>query len=73
MKEEVIELIKQIQPMANVESESLFNEIDSLDIANVLAALSDKYSVDLNYKDVSPENFKSVDSLVTLVKNKLKQ
>jgi len=35
--------------------------------------LSDMYGIELNRSDVTPKNFKTLDSLVELVKRKLNQ
>ena len=35
--------------------------------------LSDMYGIELDRKDVTPKNFKSLDSLVELVKTKLSE
>ena len=52
-------------------SDFLFSELDSLNIANILMILSDEYGITLDATDVTPRNFKSIDSLVSLVESKL--
>ena len=58
-------------PLVDFNSDFLFGELDSLDIANILMLLSDEFKITLDHSDVTPKNFKSVDSLVALVEKKL--
>lgn len=55
----------------NFDSDFLFNELDSLGITTILMLLSDEYHISLEYSDVTPKNFRSLDSIVELVKRKL--
>ncbi len=71
MKEEIRELLEDSLPLVDLDSEFLFPELDSLDIATILMKLSDKYGVQLEHSDVTPRNFKSLESLAEMVKAKL--
>lgn len=71
MKEEIRELLEDSLPLVDLDSEFLFPELDSLDIATILMKLSDKYGVKLEHSDVTPRNFKSLESLAEMVKAKL--
>lgn len=71
MKEEIRELLEDSLPLVDLDSEFLFPELDSLDIATILMKLSDKYGVQLEHSDVTPRNFKSPESLAEMVKAKL--
>lgn len=71
MKEEIRELLENALPLVNFDSDFLFSELDSLGIASILMILSDRYSIKLEHSDVTPRNFKTIDSLVQMVQDKL--
>ncbi len=71
MKEEIRQLLEESLPLVDLDTDFLFPELDSLDIATILMRLSDKYCVKLDHSDVTPRNFKSLESLEEMVKAKL--
>lgn len=71
MKEEIRQLLEESLPLVDLDTDFLFPELDSLDIATILMRLSDKYGVKLDHSDVTPRNFKSLESLAKMVKAKL--
>ena len=71
MKEDIRKKLEEILPIVDFDSDFLFQELDSLGITTILMVLSEMYGVELGHSDVTPKNFKSLDSLVELVKTKL--
>ena len=71
MKQEIRTLLEDSLPLVDFDSDFLFTELDSLGIAQILMTLSMKYNIPLNAKDVTPKNFKNIDSLVALVQSRL--
>lgn len=71
MKTKVRNLLMEILPAVDFDSDFLFAELDSLGVATILMALSNEFGIQLGAEDVTPKNFKSLDSLVTMVENKL--
>lgn len=71
MREHILSLLSDALPTVDLGSDFLFSELDSLNIANILMILSDEYGITLDAADVTPRNFKSIDSLVSLVESKL--
>ncbi len=71
MKETIRKKLEEVLPLVDLDSDFLFSELDSLGIATILMVLSDLYDVELDYTDVTPKNFKTLDSLVNMVENKL--
>lgn len=71
MKERIYYLLSEALPTVDLDSDFLFSELDSLNIASILVILSDEYGVQLDASDVTPKNFSSVDSLVRMVESKL--
>lgn len=58
--------------MVDVDSDFLFGELDSLGITTILMLLSEEYGVKLDHSDVTPRNFRNIDSLTKMVEDKLK-
>ena len=71
MKEDIRRKLEEILPIVDFDSEFLFQELDSLGITTILMVLSEMYGIELSQSDVTPRNFKTLDSLVELVKRKL--
>lgn len=71
MKEKIRKMLEEALPLVDLDSDFLFNELDSLGITTILMLLSDEYHISLEYSDVTPKNFRSLDSIVELVKRKL--
>ena len=70
MKEEIRKSLEEILPIVDFDSDFLFQELDSLGITTILMVLSEMYNIELGHSDVTPKNFKSLDSIVELVKRK---
>lgn len=71
MKEEITTLLESQLPLVDFDADFLFAELDSLGIAQILLTLAEKYHIELTGKDVTPKNFKSLDSIVKMVESKL--
>ncbi|MBP5570070.1 MAG: acyl carrier protein [Prevotella sp.] len=71
MKEEIRNLLEDLLPMVDFDSDFLFRELDSLGVTTILMSLSDKYDISLEAVDATPKNLKTLDSLVALVERKL--
>lgn len=57
--------------MVNLESDFLFSELDSLGVTTILMLLSEEYGIELEARDATPKNLKTIDSIVEMVKSKL--
>ncbi len=71
MKEKIRQILEEALPLVDFDSDFLFNELDSLGITTILMLLSDEYQVKLESSDVTPKNFRSLDSIVSLVEKKI--
>lgn len=71
MKERIRQLLEEALPLVDVDSDFLFSELDSLGVITILMTLSQEYGIKLDSKDATPKNFKTLDTLVTLVERKL--
>ncbi len=70
MRERIKTMLEEALPLVDVESEFLYEELDSLSVTTILMMLSEEYGVKLDASDAKPKNFKSLDSLVALVESK---
>ena len=72
--EELLELLKKIKPEVEFEgNEHLIDneELDSLSIVEIVAAIDDKFDVEIGVKDIIPENFNSVEAMWALIQKLL--
>lgn len=72
MKEEIRKVLEDILPLVDLDSDFLFSELDSLGVTSILMVLSDKYGIELDSTDATPKNLRSLDSIVSMVENKVK-
>ena len=73
MKQHILDILSAALPAVNFASDFRFSELDSLGIATILAILMDEYKISLDAFDVTPKNFKNLDSLVAMVRAKLNE
>lgn len=71
MKERIRQILEEALPLVDLDSDFLFNELDSLGITTILMLLSEEYKVSLESSDVTPKNFRTLDSIVALVESKM--
>ena len=70
MKKNIRKILEEALPLVDLDSDFLFNELDSLGITTILMLLSDEYQIKLESSDVTPRNFRNLDSLVAMVEKK---
>lgn len=73
MRQRIKQLLEEALPIVDMESDFLYSELDSLGITTILMILSEEYDIQLESKDATPKNLKSIDSIVELVKGKIKE
>ena len=65
--------MEDLLPLVDFDSDFLFSELNSLDVTTILMSLSDKYGIKLEALDATPQNLKTLDSIVALVERKLQE
>lgn len=71
MKEKIRQLLEDALPLVDFDSDFLFSELDSLGVTTILMMLSDEFGIELESRDATPKNLKTLDSIVALVEKKL--
>lgn len=71
MKQNILTLLSEALPAVDFESDFLFSELDSLGVVTILVILSKEYGISLDATDVTPRNFRSIDTIVNMVESKL--
>ena len=70
MKEQIIEILEDIQPEADYETcQTLIDDhiLTSLDVLSLVAELQDEFDVTIPTVEIIPSNFNSVDAIAAMV------
>ena len=70
MKEQIIEILEDIQPEAGYETcQTLIDDhiLTSLDVLSLVAELEDEFDVTIPTVEIIPSNFNSVDAIAAMV------
>ncbi len=73
MRKQIIEILSEICPGVDFETETALIDdglIDSLDIVAVVTELMEAFDVELGVDDLTPENFNSVEAIEDLIERK---
>lgn len=73
MKEHIKTLLEDLLPLVDFNSDFLFAELDSLGVTTILMVLSQEYDIELEAKDATPKNLRSLDSIVEMVNRKISE
>lgn len=71
MREEVLEILKEIRSDIAFENEKALiddNLLESLDIVAIVGEFNDAFDIEISVEDLLPENFNSVDAMVDLIR-----
>lgn len=71
MKDKIRNILEDVLPLVDFDTDFLFSELDSLGITTILMTLSDEFGIKLESTDATPKNLKTLDSIVALVEKKL--
>lgn len=70
MKEQIIEILEDIQPEADYETcQTLIDDhiLTSLDVLSLVAELEDEFDVTIPTVEIIPSNFNSLDAIAAMV------
>ena len=72
MENKVLNLLKSIRPEFEFENSSDFIEdgyLDSFDLVTLVSELDDTFGISIDGLDIVPENFMTVETIASVVKN----
>lgn len=61
--------INEIRPDIDISDINLLTQIDSIDIANLIALLEERFLIEISPLDILPENFESVIAIENFIKS----
>ena len=70
MREQVLNILKEIKPNRNLENITNIVEgsyLDSFEIMNLIVVLSETFNIEIDFEEITAENFDSVDAMVAMV------
>ena len=73
MKERIRILLEDQLPLVDFDSDALYQELDSLGVTTILMTLSDEYHIELDSRDATPKNLRTLDSIAAMVEEKLRE
>ena len=73
MKERIKKILENVLPLVDLDSDFLFSELDSLGVTTILMTLSAEFGIELEAKDATPKNLRTLDSIVAMVEEKLRE
>lgn len=73
MKERIKKILEIMLPLVDLDSDFLFSELDSLGVTTILMTLSAEFGIELEAKDATPKNLRTLDSIVAMVEEKLRE
>lgn len=71
--EKLINILKSIRPDIDFETEKALIDdglLDSFDVVSIISEIDDNYGVQIRINELDPENFNSVEAIMSLI-NKL--
>lgn len=70
MKEQLLEILEEVRPDVDFESETSLIDggvLDSMDVVAIVGEVNDAFDITIGVEKLIPENFNSVDAMVKLI------
>ena len=70
VKEQINAILKEIKPNKNLEEVQNIIDgsfLDSFEIMNLIMVLSETFGIDIDFEEITAENFNSVDAMASMV------
>jgi acyl carrier protein len=71
MKEKLLSILAQLRPDVEFDQDSMLIDegvLDSFDIVSLVGQINEIFDVDISVEHIVPENFNSVEAMLTLIK-----
>ena len=72
MREQVLEVLESVKSDVDYENETEMIDggiLDSFDIIGIVSELNDAFGIDISFDEIEPENFNTLDAIVSLVES----
>lgn len=72
MREQVLEVLESVKSDVDYENETEMIDggiLDSFDIIGIVSELNDAFDIDISFDEIEPENFNTLDAIVSLVES----
>lgn len=69
-RQELMDILEETRPDIDFEKETALIDdelLDSFDIISIVSEINDAFDISINVNDLRPENFNSVDAILTLI------
>ena len=69
MKEKILEICQSVDDSVDYTSTTLIddNALDSVTLIEIVSELMENFDIEIPFEEVTPENFNSIDGMVSLV------
>ena len=70
IKEQITSILKEIKPTKSLEGINNIVEgsyLDSFEIMNLIMMLSETFAVEIDFEEITAENFNSIDAMVAMI------
>lgn len=70
MREKLINILNDLRPDIEFENSlTLIDDglLDSFDVINLIGELNDAFSIEISVEDILPQNFNSIDKMLSLI------
>lgn len=70
IKEQIVNILKEIKPNKNLEGLTDIVEgsyLDSFEIMNLIMMLSETFGVEIEFEEITAENFNSIDAMAGMI------
>lgn len=70
IQEQIVAILKEVKPGKNLEGLSNIVEggyLDSFEIMNLIMMLSETFGIEIDFEEITAENFNSIDAMVAMV------
>ena len=70
IREQIVNVLKEIKPNKNLEGLTDIVDgayLDSFEIMNLIMMLSETFGIEIDFEEITAENFNSIDAMVSMV------
>jgi len=76
MREQILNILKEIRPDVDFENETKLIDnsvLDSFDIISIVSELNNEFDIEINVNDLVPDNFNTVVAMQELIEKMLNE